>query len=145
MPENLTINAGETRTFDAGLASVQVGVGSVTVADGEDVTVVKADSDDNIHDCGGKPSLALYSPDGANVAITYADEVPAPQEPAQRASGVSAEPESKDAERGDTGGQTGSFESRTLDELNELAVQRGIKGHSSMKKDELIAALRGKK
>jgi hypothetical protein len=89
-PENLTLNQGETRTFDAGLASVQVGVGSITVADGEDVTVVKADSDDNIHDCEGKPSLALYSPDGANVAVTYADELPAPQEPPRRASGVSA-------------------------------------------------------
>jgi hypothetical protein len=140
MPEVITMNAGDTRTFDAGLASVQVGVGSVIVTDGHDTTVVEADSDTDTHDCEGKPSLALYSPGGANVAVTYADEEPAPQEPPQRASGVSPS-----AERGDTGGQTGSFESRTLDELNDLAVQRGIKGHSSMNKKDLIAALRGEK
>lgn len=90
MPEVLTLNAGDTRTFDAGLASVQVGVGSVIVTDGHDSTVVKADTDTDTHDCEGKPSLALYSPDGANMAVTYVDEVPAPQEPPQRASGVSA-------------------------------------------------------
>lgn len=134
--ENLTLNAGDTRTFDAGLASVQVGVGSVIVTDGHDSTVVKADTDTDTHDCEGKPSLALYSPDGANVAVTYQDELPAPQEAAQSASGVSAE-------RGDTGGGSGgSFESRTLEELREDARERKIKGRAGLTKDELIEALR---
>ena len=140
MPEVLVLNAGDTRTFDAGLASVQVGVGSVIVTDGHDSTVVKADTDTDTHDCEGKPSLALYSPDGANVAITYADEVPVPQEPPQRASGVSAGPES--SERGDSGGSGGSYESRTLEELRELASERKIKGRAGLSKDELIEALR---
>jgi hypothetical protein len=140
MPEVLTINAGETRTFDAGLASVQVGVGSVIVTDGEDATVVKADGDDNIHDCEGKPSLALYSPDGANVAVTYANEAPAPQEAPQRATGVFAEAEA--SERGDTGGNGGSYESRTLEELRELATERKIKGRAGLTKNELVEALR---
>jgi hypothetical protein len=140
VPEVITMNQGDTRTFDAGLASVQVGVGSVIVTDGHDSTVVKADTDTDTYDCEGKPSLALYSPDGANVAVTYQDEVETPQEPAQRVSGVSAEPEV--SERGDTGGNGGSYESRTLEELRELAAQRNIKGRAGLSKAELIEALR---
>lgn len=86
-PENLTLNAGDTRSFDAGLHSVSVGVGSVIVTDGHDSTVV---TPEKIYDCEGKPSLALYSPDGAVLSLTYADEVESPQKPAERPSGVSA-------------------------------------------------------
>lgn len=95
MPENLTMNAGDTRSFDAGLTSVQVGVGSVIVTDGHDSTVVEADTDTDTFDCEGKPSLALYSPNGAVLAVTYADEPPAPQEAAEKPSGVSAKKRAK--------------------------------------------------
>lgn len=94
MPENLTLNQGDTRFFDAGLASVQVGVGSVIVTDGHDSTIV---GEGETQDLEGKPSLALYSPDGANLSIVYADEVPAPQESVERPSGVSAKKRAKKA------------------------------------------------
>jgi len=86
MPENLTMNAQDTRTFDAGLHSISVGTGSVIVTDGHDSTTV---TPEKVHDCEGKPSLALYSPDGAVLSLTYAHEIETPQKPVERASGVS--------------------------------------------------------
>lgn len=87
MTEAITLNQGETLSFDAPLHSVQASVGTVIVTDGDDATVVK---ESDTHDCGDKASLALYSPDGARVGITYSDEVPAPQEAVEKSSGVSA-------------------------------------------------------
>jgi hypothetical protein len=136
-PENLVMNAQDTRTFDAGLASISVGTGSVIVTDDHEPTVV---GEGESKDLEGKPSLALYSPNGANLSLTYANEVPVSQESTQRASGVSAVAEP--SERGDTGGNGCSYESRTLEELRELASERKIKGRAGLTKDELIEALR---
>jgi hypothetical protein len=57
------------------------------------------------------------------------------------------EGKTKTASRGDTGGQTGSFESRTVKELQALAKERGLtvegkKGKKPVKAD-FIKALRG--
>jgi hypothetical protein len=132
--------AQDFKNLEAPVREVSASTGTVVVTEGEKTTVVGPGEN---YDAGDTPSLALYSPDGANVTVLYTTEAPEAPEPAQRASGVSAEP--KAAERGDTGGQTGSYESRTLEELNELAAERGVKGHASLNKKDLIAALRGEK
>ncbi|NCT89344.1 Rho termination factor [Cellulomonas sp. APG4] len=46
------------------------------------------------------------------------------------------------SEVGSKGGQSGSYEDWTVDELHERAAELDIQGRSSMTKDELIDALR---
>ena len=41
------------------------------------------------------------------------------------------------------GGQSGSYEEWTVDDLQDRAAEIGIEGRSGMDKDELIEALRG--
>jgi hypothetical protein len=123
MATNLTINSHQSVLFEAPVHTITVTTGSVVITDGHDANVVEADA---VYDAGDKASLSVFSPDSARISVTYADEAaPAP------------------AERGDSGGNTGSFESRTVKELRALAKERGIKGYSKLDKDALIGALRG--
>lgn len=125
--------AQDKKNLEAPVREVQVSTGTIIVTEGEDSTVV---SSGETHDAGDTPSLALYSPDGANVTVLYTTEVSEAPEPAEKPSGVTAS-------RGDTGGGSGgSYESRTLDELHALASERGIKGTSGLNKSDLIDALR---
>lgn len=55
---------------------------------------------------------------------------------------VEGEEAAEPAPRGDAGDSTGSFEARTVDELQALAKKRKIKGRSKMDKEQLIDALR---
>jgi hypothetical protein len=150
MPTVFTLNIQDSKALEAPVREISVGVGSVLVTrklptdedGGYEIESTLVDKE-KAYDGKDTPSLALYSPDGAHVTVTYASEFPIVQEPPDTAAGISSAPPEPTADRGDTGGGSGgSYESRTLEELRELAKERDLKGTSGFSKSELIDALR---
>lgn len=64
----------------------------------------------------------------------------ASQEKAARIANSAANSSRSDV--GEKGGEAGSYEDWTVDELHERAAELDIEGRSTMNKDDLIAALR---
>jgi len=140
----LSLNVGETLPLSGRVDSVEVQVGQVLVTDtsadppvSDLVDAASDDTDAVVHDCAGSPSIVLHSVTGSSVNITYVLDTATAPTRSEISKGISHR-----AERGDSGGNTGSYESRTVEELQELAKDRKVKGRSGMTKDELIDALR---
>jgi|GEM_PF-5164785 len=127
MSQALTFNPDQSRTLDKRVERIDVNIGSLLVTETDSPVLIEEGSE---FDAGSVANLTLYSPDGARCVVYYFDEgVPAP------------------ATRGDSGGSGGSYDSRTVTELRDLAKERGltVKGKKGNKptKADFIKALRG--
>lgn len=122
---SLSFNPGQGRSLERRIRRVDVATGTLiaTAADEEPVVLGPGEGEDF-----DDALLTLHSPTGAKAAITYFDD---------------PEPKTKRAVRGDSGGSGGSYESRTLKELQALAKDRGLTGYSELNKTDLIEVLRG--
>lgn len=130
MPDSLLFSGQQTRNFDRPLHQVSVNTGSVVVTNRikpEETHVVNAGETLKLDDVS---AYSLYSPDSASVDVTYLHE-------------AQATPAVRGDEHPEDDKETGSYESRPKDSLYELGKERGLDVNSSMKKDELIAVLRG--
>lgn len=123
MANSLGFAAGQARTLERRIRRIDVATGRLVVSVGGSSVVIEAGDG---HDFDDLASLTLHAPRATKAAVTYFDD-----------------PEPKRAVRGDSGGTGGSYESRTLKELQALAHERGMTGISKLNKDDLIGELRG--
>lgn len=128
--QTFSFNKGDTNDFEREVSHIEVAFGKLFVT-GNGVDEVVADS----LDLDNSPAVSIYAAEATNFSVTFADNAVRPVFQNATAGGQTV--------RGDAGGQTGSYESRTVEELHEVAKERGVKGYYDLKKEELIARLRG--
>ena len=85
MSRNLTFNPNQSRVLDAPVYDIVVSIGSLIVTEGDNSSLVEADETYSGNDTA---SLALYSPNGAIVSVTYSDEVRFEEARAEQSEGV---------------------------------------------------------
>jgi hypothetical protein len=126
MSQALTFNPDQSRTLDKRVERIDVNIGSLLVTEADQPILVE---EGTTEDFSSVANLTLYSPNGARAVIYYFDEADSVETP-----------------RGDSGGSGGSYESRTVTELRDLAKERGIevkgKGDKKPVKADYIKALR---
>lgn len=150
---NETMNRGDSRTIERAVHRVSVATGVLWVfADGDTWHLSEG------QDCEpGDGRIILTAIEGTNFAVEYSEPTgtePPAVDPTQPVVETPTPPveETTPAEvkedvtpRGDSAkspGNTGSYESRTVKELRELAKERDIEGYSQLNKADLIKALR---
>ena len=145
--EVFAFEGGYQNTYDREIAEIRVTDGKLLVSEADEDYILRAGSGVEFENA---PAVTVSVPQGtfANGSITFADNAVLPNFQNRTAvpdelAGDAAIKES----RGDVGGSTGSFESRTVPELSKLAKERGIevKGKEGKKpiKADFIKALRG--
>lgn len=137
-----SVNKNEVQAFERQVQSITVGTGSIVVTgNGAPVTV----GEGSTYDAGNSTTLTILAVEASNYAVTFAENAVRPVFQEATAGEQAAPTVRGDADSGDSA-QTGSFESRTVPQLRDLAKVRGLtvtgkKGKKPNKAD-FIKALR---
>lgn len=161
--EIYSLQDGDSNYFDREIKAIKLSFGKLVVS-GNGKDAILTDEDEVTFD--NASAVKVFAPEGpCSFAVTFADNAVMPvfqnatALPAELHHDAAVQEDEKpkrdsarrrtkqSASRGDTGGQTGSFDSRTVTELRGLAKERGVtvKGKNGKKpiKSDFIKALRG--